>query len=164
MFSYYYSLHTPACEGFLYIFFTHVKSKNPKILHMRPFFKTAFQKTRRVFIWGLRFTEMLLRSEYNELFWCLQQAVLPYFLSFLSSCLWCGIPQKLSVNNKKFQLTFNLARGVKFIYFSVDVVCEWSLTNKNELEFTLDDSNSKADLVAITVHKTILCQIAREFL
>ena len=37
------------------------------------------------------------------------------------------------------------ARGVKFLYFQADVTCEWSLTNKNELQFTFDDSNSEGN-------------------
>ena len=48
-----------------------------------------------------------------------------------------------NVTNKK--LTSNLARGVTFMYFYADVICEGSLTNRNELEFTLDDSNSEGD-------------------
>ena len=81
------------------------------------------------------------------------------------TCLWYEIPQKLNVTSKKFQLTSNLAIGVKFIYFWVDAICEWSLTNKKELEFTLDDStNSEGDQVIIMIHKTIIVEIAREFL
>ena len=52
-------------------------------------------------------------------------------------------------------VTSNLARGVKLAYFWTNVVCELSQTNKKELEFTLDDSNSEGDLV-ITVHKAII--------
>ena len=44
----------------------------------------------------------------------------------------------LKVTNKEFQLTSSLVRSVKFMY-------KWSLTNKNEREFTLDDSNSEGD-------------------
>ena len=41
------------------------------------------------------------------------------------------------------------ARGVKFLYFQADVKCEWSLTNKNELQFTFDDSNSEGNKMII---------------
>ena len=108
--------------------------------------------TPRVFIWGLTFTVMLLTSDHNEHVWCLHQAVLPYFLSLLS-VMWD--------TNKNFQLTSNLGRGVKLIYVLADVICGWSLINKNELEFTLDQSNSKRYSVISMIHKPILFQIAR---
>ena len=41
------------------------------------------------------------------------------------------------------------ARGVKFLYFQADVTCELSLTNKNELQFTFDNSNSEGNKVII---------------
>ena len=52
------------------------------------------------------------------------------------------MPQKLNVTSKKFQLTSNLVGGVKFIFFKGNVICEWSLTNKNELQY---DTNSEED-------------------
>ena len=44
-------------------------------------------------------------------------------------------------------------KRVKFLFFSSDVVCEWSLANKNELQFTLDDWNFEGDKVTIMLHK-----------
>ena len=46
----------------------------------------------------------------------------------------------------------------------VDATCERSLTNQNKLKFTLADSNSEGDQVVIMVHKTIIVEIARDFL
>ena len=48
------------------------------------------------------------------------------------------------------------ARGVKFIYFLADVICEWSLTNKNKMQFTLDHPNSEGDKVIIVADKNIV--------
>ena len=31
------------------------------------------------------------------------------------------------------------------MHFEIDIIFEWSLTDKNELRFTLDDSNSEGD-------------------
>ena len=45
------------------------------------------------------------------------------------------------------------AGGVKSLYFLADVILEWSLTNKNKLQFTLDDLNSDGDKVIIMVHR-----------
>ena len=86
------------------------------------------------------------------------------------NCLWYGIPQKLNVTRKKFHKKFKYdvirrergvlsnyglfwifgqsllfsparMRGVKFQYFYADVMCEWSPTNKNKLQFNINDSN-----------------------
>ena len=51
------------------------------------------------------------------------------------------------------------AWGVKFLYFYADVICEWSLSNKNEIQFTLDDWNLEGDKGDhyIMLHKSSYC-------
>ena len=51
--------------------------------------------------------------------------------------------------SKSLVFSVTRARGVKFLYFQADVTCEWSLTNKNELQFTFDDSNSEGNKMII---------------
>ena len=58
----------------------------------------------------------------------------------------------------------NLARGVKLTYFWTKVICELSQTNKKELEFTLDNSNSEGNLVIIVHKATILRDSERIFI
>ena len=76
-------------------------------------------------------------------------------------CLFCQIWSKSC-------LLLFYARGGKFLYFYADVICEWSFINKNELQFTLDDSNlegDKGDHYGMAhENNNILYKLVREFL
>ena len=54
------------------------------------------------------------------------------------------------------------AGGVKVLYIYANIICEWCLTNKNELKFTLADPILKGAKVIIMVHQNNYCTSQQE--